>query len=179
MPCWCFFQFSAVAGKDSPRRSQVNFSAEIPNSRITATVTEFPSLVVCESIANTTGTYSSQDYAGLLAKNHEFYEKWTHDPRPMVVRIEANNRHNQTQLRTVVVEFTDGDSVMFSPGIPGANYWEPGWDKPLTEETGRRAVAVARIAKTLSRTLGRPSAGIGDIEAFVRGCQERTGHQGE
>jgi len=157
----------------------MNFSAEIPNSRITASVTEFPSVVVCESVTNTTGTYSSQDFAGLMAKNNEFYQKWTHDPRPMVVRMEATDRLNKTQLRTLVVEFTDGDSVMFSPAIPGSNYWEPAWDNPLTEESGRRAVAVARIAKTLSRTLGKPSAGIGDIEAFVRASKTRTGHQGE
>lgn len=157
----------------------MNFSAEIQNSRITATVTEFPSLVVCESVANTTGTYSSQDFAGLMAKNHQFYEKWTHDPRPMVVRVEANDHLNQTHIRTVVVEFTDGDSVMFSPGLPGANYWEPAWDKPLTEETGRRAVAVANTARTLSRILGRPPSGMDEVERFVRGSQKRTGHQGE
>jgi ribosomal protein L3 len=91
----------------------VKFLGSCEGTRISVTVTEFPSVVVAEA-KQESGVGAEGELEKLFAKNGQFFEKWKHDPRPMVTRFTGVNPKRGMTLKVLTVDFTDGDSVFFS-----------------------------------------------------------------
>lgn len=152
----------------------MKFLGSCEGTSISVTVTEFPSVVVAEA-KQESGDGKDGELETLFAKNGQFFEKWKHDPRPMVTRFTGVNSKMGMSLRVLTVDFTDGDSVCFSEDPQAGSYWDASWGEPLSEMAGRRAVSCAYIVKTLSRSRATKNGSTGQIVDFLEGgIQHRT-----
>lgn len=152
----------------------MKFLGSCEGTSISVTVTEFPSVVVAEA-KQESGEGKDGELEKLFAKNGQFFEKWKHDPRPMVTRFTGVNSKKGMSLKVLTVDFTDGDSVFFTEDPEAGSYWDASWSKPLGAEAGMRAVSYAYLIKTLSRSRATKDGNTGQIVDFLEGgIQHRT-----
>lgn len=152
----------------------MKFLGSCGETNISVTVTEFPSVVVAEA-KQESGESKVGEVEKLFAKNGQFFERWKHDPRPMVTRFTGVNSKKGMSLKVLTVDFTDGDSVFFTEDPEAGSYWDASWSKPLGAEAGMRAVSYAYLIKTLSRSRATKNGSTGQIVDFLEGgVQHRT-----
>lgn len=152
----------------------MKFLGSCTGTDISVSVTEFPSVVVADAKTEGGGG-SPRELEELFAKNGQFFERWKHDPRPMVTRFTGINTGEGSVLRVLTVDFTDGDSVFFTeePGV--GSYWDESWSKPLGQEAGMKAVTYAHLIKTVSRSRATKGGSSGVLVDFLEGgIQHRT-----